>query len=110
MENVLVILNKEWLELRQQRGLILSIVLPPFIFTVLPIVLFYLVGHSSNVGPANISGTALASRPELTGLSNKELVQAYMGIQFTTIYLLLPTLIPSIIASYSIVGEKTSRT
>jgi ABC-2 type transport system permease protein len=39
-----------------------------------------------------------------------EFGQAVVGQQISLVFLLLPMILPSVIASYSIVGEKTSRT
>jgi ABC-2 type transport system permease protein len=43
-------------------------------------------------------------------MSSIELGQALIGQQMSVLFLLMPLLVPSIIASYSIVGEKTRRT
>src|SRR6266700_1710159 len=80
MDKILVILQKEWLEIRQQRGLMLCVLLPPLLFTLIPLGIIYLSGSL---------------------VSN--------GSQFYIFYVLLPVLITSFIASYSIVGEKTSK-
>ncbi len=109
MGNMWIILNKEWLEIRQQRGLLLSVILPPFFFALLPIVLIIV---SSRFPQAATSSRTVSTLPIpiLSGLSAKEMAQALIGLQFSIIYLILPVLVPSIIASYGIVGEKTNHT
>ena len=47
MNKIAVILQKEWLELRQQRGLLLGVILPPLLLTVLPLGTAYGLGHIS---------------------------------------------------------------
>ena len=43
-------------------------------------------------------------------MGQAELGQAIMGQAFSSMFLLMPMILPSIIAAYSIVGEKTNRT
>lgn len=106
MKKALIVLEKEWLELRLQRALLLAtLVLPPLI-TVLAIAGFFAVGKLS-------SGVSLPAAPlpaEFAGLTLLEVGQALIGKQFSTLFLLLPIFIPSVLASYAIVGEKRERT
>ena len=106
MNKILVILQKEWIEIRQQPVLLISMILPPLLFTALPLIVFVLVGSGSTHGHGNIP----LSNSALGGMSPNEAIQTATGMQFSIMYLLLPGLITSIIASYSIIGEKTSRT
>ncbi|MBF6613047.1 MAG: ABC transporter permease subunit [Chloroflexi bacterium] len=115
LNRIVLILRKEWLELRQQRGLIFGTLLPPLIFALLPIVLAYLAGHTSltSTTRSSLSPTPTATpgvNPSLAGLPGAELGQAIVGQQFSILLLLVPVIIPSVIASYSIIGEKTSGT
>ncbi|MDQ6693011.1 MAG: ABC transporter permease subunit [Chloroflexota bacterium] len=110
VNKIALILRKEWLELRQQRVLIITTIIPPLLFIILPILIAYVAGHTSPKGldgRVNQIGNII---PAFQGLNIYELGQAVIGQQFGVLLLLLPTIIPSIIASYSIVGEKTSRT
>ena len=107
MKNVFVILQKEWLEIRQQRGLLFTMALPPLLFTLLPIGILYV---STQVPAKSGTSSQAFPNPLLAGMTSRELGQTITGIQFSIMYLLLPLLIPSIIAAYSIIGEKTSRT
>src|SRR5581483_11883599 len=54
MHKIMVILYKEWLEIRQQRMLIISMVLPPLIFALLPLVVVYGVAHTGSTGNLNL--------------------------------------------------------
>jgi ABC-2 type transport system permease protein len=108
MNKALVVLRKEWLDLRQDTTLLLSTLVPPIILTVLPIAVTYLLGRVPDDDTAQL-GIAAAD-PTLAGLSNLELGQAVIGKQFALLFLLMPLFIPSIIAAYSIVGEKANRT
>lgn len=107
MNKVLILLRKEWLDIRLQRGLLLGIILPPLVFTLLPIIIFYVVAHVP--GGSKMNGVSTDTLG-LGNLSPAEFAQVLMGKQFSILYLLIPMIVPSVIAAYSIVGEKTSRT
>lgn len=102
MHKVVVILRKEFREILQQRILLFSVVLPPLFFAVLP--LFYL-----QLG-GNGSGASALKVPSLQGLTVHEYTQGLIGTAFSNLYILLAMIVPSTIAAYSIIGEKTNRT
>lgn len=110
MEKILIVLQKEWREIRQQRSLMLTILLPPLLFTLIPIVALSFVsqvsGSVTNIGSANLAKVI----PALAHMDQREMAQALIGMQMSILYVLLPAILTSVIASYSIVGEKTSRT
>jgi ABC-2 type transport system permease protein len=111
VNKTLVILGKEWLELRQDARILAGALAPALIFTLLPLGLVYLAGRVPTE-QLDIEEFArlIAANATLGGLTERELVQAIAGIQFSSFFILLPIIIPSVIASYSIVGEKTNRT
>ena len=106
MKKALVVLDKEWLELRLQRGLLLATLFLPPLITAVAIAGFFAVGKLT----ANTIGSAAPLPPEFASLSQFELGQAIVGRQFSTLFLLMPIFIPSVLASYAIVGEKRERT
>jgi len=109
MRNVLIVLKKEWLEITQQRILLLSVILPPLIFSLLPIALILLTSKVP-VAATRINSISALPIPTLAHLSPGELAQGVVALQFSVLYLVLPVIIPSVIAAYSIVGEKSNRT
>jgi ABC-2 type transport system permease protein len=106
------ILWKEWHELRQLKAIIWGTVGMPLLFTIIPLGALF----AMRVVPATESAEfddmirMLASDPGFNALSNAEKLQVAMGRPMSTLLLLLPVMIPSMVASYSIVGEKTSQT
>jgi len=112
MQKVIILLQKEWLEFKQQRGMLFSIILLPLLFTILPVAIFAISRFANLSGVVNGVSTSsgIGKLPALAGLTPQELVQAVGGLQYSLFYILLPLMLPSIIASYSIIGEKTSRT
>jgi len=111
MHNITVLLHKEWLEFKQQRALLLSIVFVPLLLTLIPLVALFAIGMDTSAGnPDNVTRELMTRNPAFAGMSEAEAVQSVMGQAFSSMFLLLPMLLPSIIASYSIVGEKSNRT
>lgn len=112
MEKALIILQKEWRELTQQRGLMLSITLLPLLFTLIPVVIFAVARFADLKGVVSGVSTnaSIIKLPALAGMNAAEATQAIAGMQYSLFYILLPLMLPSIIAAYSVVGEKTSRT
>jgi ABC-2 type transport system permease protein len=102
MHKVLVILRKEFMEIVQQRILLLSILLPSLLFVVIPLIFLQRVGNGSQASSLNV--------PSLQGLTLHEYTQGVVGTTFSNIFLLLSMIVPSTIAAYSIIGEKNSRT
>ena len=107
MKKALIVLEKEWLELRLQRALLLATLFLPPLLTVLAIAVFVIIGV---VPAAGGGGRGLPPIPELAGLSPRELGQVLVGRQFSVLFLLVHIFIPSVLASYAIVGEKRERT
>jgi ABC-2 type transport system permease protein len=105
---ILAILWKEWLELRRERSMLVSLFLPPLLLTLMPIAIMATLRSAPDSDTAQL-GMALAD-PSLAGLTPIELGQAVLGKQFSLLMLLTPVLISGIIAAHSIVGEKNART
>ncbi len=102
MYKVLVILRKEFREILQQRILLFGILLPPLLFDVIPFIFLQKIGNGTRASTLSL--------PSLQGLSVHEYSQAVVATAFSNIYILLSMIVPSTIAAYSIIGEKSSRT
>ena len=106
MKKALIVLEKEWLELRLQRALLFATLFLPPLITFIAILGFFVIGKFA----ASTIRSAGPLPPEFASLSPLEIGQAIVGRQFSTLFLLLPIFIPSVLASYAIVGEKRERT
>lgn len=109
MRRVAVLLRKEWLELRQDRLILLGTFGPAVFLTLLPLLGLYAVRRAPD-GPPQDDNILAAANPALLGLTGREFGQAVLGLQVSVLFFLLPLIIPSVIAAYSIVGEKAGRT
>lgn len=111
-DRVRTVLARELLEIRKNRTLIFTIVLPPLLLMVLPLGILMAMGGSSlersNVTPDDIR-RYIQLMPELSGLPLGEVMQVVILRQFLTMYLILPLIIPTTIATASIIGEKELR-
>lgn len=113
MNKINVILRKEWQELRQEKALLLTTALLPLFFAVAPLLLeLVLKGMDLTDVQDEMQDFSqlLTINPAFRGMDLLEFAQAVVGQQISLVFLLLPMILPSVIASYSIVGEKTSRT
>lgn len=110
MNKIALILRKEWLELRQERLLVLTTFFLPLLFSVGPVLLAFGLNNSDGAGSVKGIPPLADVNPALKGMNALELAQAVSGQQTALLLLLLPTIITSVVASYSVVGEKTSRT
>ena len=104
---VWTILRREWIETIRNRLLVSTIVLPPILLTVAPILLAGVIGERAL--PPALAAQILAQKPEWIGFSAGELAGAFAVQQFLVFFLLMPAYIPLSIATFSIIGEKQAR-
>ncbi len=101
------ILRREWLETLRNRLLVSTILVPPFVLTVAPIILAGAVGGEEL--PPPLAQQVIAQRPEWASFTPGELAGAFAVQQFLVFFLLMPAYIPLSIATFSIIGEKQAR-
>ena len=104
---VWTILRREWSETIRNRLLLSTILLPPLLLTVAPLVLASAV--ESEALPPELVRQVLDQRPEWAALTPGELAGAFAVQQFLVFFLLMPAYIPLSIATFSIIGEKQAR-
>lgn len=109
MKKTLIVLEKEWLEIRLQRSLVLSSFLLPPAVTLLVLGIYAAAGLFPGSAQMNLP-PGVKLDPALAEMSPRELGQTIIGKQFSIMFMMLPIFIPSVIASYAIVGEKRDRT
>jgi ABC-2 type transport system permease protein len=104
---VWTVLRREWYETVRNRLLMSTIILPPILLTVAPIVLASAVGERAL--PPELAHQVLEQRPEWSSFTPAELAGAFAVQQFLVFFLLMPAYIPLSIATFSIIGEKQAR-
>jgi ABC-2 type transport system permease protein len=103
MSKVWLVLHKELRELLPQRVLLFSISLLPLILLIMSGVLLAKPLTGARL-PAQVSD------PRFAGLTSFQVQKVLVSLQFRMILLFQSLILPAIIASYSIVGEKNNRT
>ncbi|MDH5505683.1 MAG: ABC transporter permease subunit [Anaerolineae bacterium] len=106
MKKIWILTRKEWAEVFKNRFVLFTVAFMPILFTILPlIILSQAAGEISAMGdvPPEFSAYCDSS-------SGGECAQSFILSQFLILFLIMPVMIPATIASYSIVGEKTTRT
>lgn len=104
---VWAVVARDWDETLRNRLLLATIVVPPVLLTIVPVIVGAIVQNQPL--PEQLARQALVQRPEWANLTPGELTAAYGIQQFLIFFLMMPAYIPLSIASYSIIGEKTSR-
>ncbi|MDH3943845.1 MAG: ABC transporter permease subunit [Anaerolineae bacterium] len=105
MQKIITVTRKEWAEVFKNRFVLFTVAFMPLLFTILPLILVSqgeAMGGTGDIPPEIVEMCA--------DLGGEECIQSFLVQQFVVFYMIIPIMIPVTIASYSIVGEKTTRT
>ncbi len=106
---ILTIVDKEWAEVFKNRLVLFTVSFMPLLLTILPLAMLYFTGASGE----DLVGDSADIPPQffqMCGqLSPIECMQYFLINQFLLMFMMMPLIIPTAIAAYSIVGEKTTR-
>jgi ABC-2 type transport system permease protein len=111
MKKIETIIRKEWAEVFKNRMVLFTVAFLPLLLTAIPLIMLYTMGSSI---PADMSSD-LGEMPAQVeafcpgNVSGGECMQVYLISNFMLMFMMIPLVIPVTIASYSIVGEKTTR-
>jgi ABC-2 type transport system permease protein len=107
---ITTLIKKEWAEVFKNRFVFFPVAFMPVIFTAIPLAILYSIRSSGEVGDISIE-ELYAQAANLCGNMNiMECNQFVIITQFMPLFMMMPVIIPITIASYSIVGEKATRT
>jgi ABC-2 type transport system permease protein len=109
MDKIKTIIRKEWAEVFKNRMVIFTVIFLPLIMTVLPLVILFAMRGSSSLSAASNEMPEQFNAFCPANLSGGDCFQVYLVSEFMLMFLITPLAIPTTIASYSIVGEKTTR-
>src|SRR5262245_19223671 len=109
LQRIQTIIDKEWAEVFKNRLVLFTVVFLPLLFVVLPL--------GALAGTRVAGGSAAPGRGDLPpqfaaacgSLAPGDCLQYFILNQFMILFMIMPLVIPISIASYSIVGEKTTR-
>ncbi|HUS13763.1 MAG TPA: ABC transporter permease subunit [Chloroflexia bacterium] len=116
VEIVATLVRKELAQALRNRMTLMTLAISTIAFTLLPLIIAYGLGSA---GPLqNINKRAIDPQqleligrafPQLAGLAPSDQVQALLLSGMQSLFLLIPLMIPMIIAVYSVIGEKQNR-
>jgi ABC-2 type transport system permease protein len=106
---VRAVVGREFAELIRNRLLLFTIIVPPVILTIAPLIVGTLVQGGERPLPDSLLRQILAQRPDWASFTPREIVAAFTIQQFLIYFLILPAYIPLSVATFSIIGEKQSR-
>ncbi len=108
MERIKTLIDKEWAEAFKNKMVLGTVVFLPLIFMVVPLFQLALMRNLPASKLNDVPSTILAVC-QLQNLTPSECMQGFLVNQFLLLFLLIPLAVPVTIASYSIVGEKSTR-
>lgn len=110
MHKTWTLMRKEWAEIFKNRFVFFAVAFLPLLFTALPI--GFLLAVRSGTSEVNSAMEEIPAEFSALceGLNGTECTQYFLVNQFMLLFMMLPVIIPVTIASYSIVGEKSTRT
>jgi ABC-2 type transport system permease protein len=106
---VRAVIGREFAELLRNRVLLFTIIVPPVVLTIAPIVVGTFVQGGERPLPEALLRSILAQRPEWSSFTPREVAAAFTIQQFLIYFLILPAYIPLSVATFSIIGEKNAR-
>jgi len=108
MERIKTLVDKEWAEAFKNRMVLGTLVFMPLIFMIVPLLQLALM---RNIPASQLKQVpqAIMAVCQLQNFTPSECMQGFLVNQFLLLFLLIPLAVPVTIASYSIVGEKSTR-
>lgn len=110
MNKVRVLIGKEWSEVFRNKFVMFTVIFVPLLFTAIPLIMLNGIKGSTDLEDFGLSEAMGQFAAICQGLSSSDCNQYIIVSQFMPLFLMMPVMIPMTIASYSIVGEKTTRT
>jgi len=108
MERIKTLVDKEWAEAFKNKMVLGTLVFMPILFMILPLFQLALM-RNIPASELNDMPSAILAVCQMQSFTPSECMQGWLVNQFLLLFLLIPLAVPVTIASYSIVGEKSTR-
>jgi ABC-2 type transport system permease protein len=110
VQRIWSVIDKEWREVFKNKFVLFTVSFLPLTLTALPLGILYAMRGSSDFQGATMGDMPPQFAALCGGMSGMECLQYYIVTQFILLYMMVPLIVSITIASYSIVGEKKTRT
>lgn len=111
MKKIWTLVRKEWAEVFKNRFVLFSVSFLPLLFTALPLIILYFSGTAEDFGDSAVVSDMPPQFARLcSDMTGNECMQYFIVTQFMLLFMMVPMIVPITFASYSIVGEKSTRT
>jgi ABC-2 type transport system permease protein len=110
MERIKAIIIKEWREVFKNKFVVFTVSFLPLMITALPLIILYFTGSAEDFTEMSMADLPPQFSSLCGGMSGGDCMLYFIITQFLLLYMMVPLIVPMTIASYSIVGEKTTRT
>ena len=108
MRQVLVIVRKEWADVRQNKLLLLSMAWLPLVMVVVPLGMIFVYGKMAP--HSGYQALAQFYAPIASGTNTNQILIEMTVKNWLALFLILPVFIPVMLAAHSVAGEKERRT
>lgn len=109
MRQFRAVLEKEWLDMVRNKLVFSVVIFIPLMTVSVPIIMLFVMSRIPAEQQNIREMERLLENPMFAGLQSMEALQAVMATNMMVLFLMMPLMVPVTIASYSIVGEKASR-
>ena len=110
MNKISAMVLKEWSEVFRNKFVLFTVLFVPLLMTAIPLVMLNAISGTDGVEALGLNMSDEQVAVLCGDLSSADCGQFVIISQFMPLFLMMPVMIPITIASYSIVGEKTTRT
>jgi ABC-2 type transport system permease protein len=110
MKKIRAIIIKEWREVFKNKFVLFTVSFLPLMITAIPLGILYFAGGSDDFQGLSTADLPPSFEMLCSGLNGGECMLYFIVTQFILLFMMVPVIVPMTIASYSIVGEKSTRT
>lgn len=110
MNKMLIIMEKEFEEMKKNKTMLATTIFIPLLFTIIPIALTLGVVYLPDMNSGDDISSFLKLIPGGDTMNVTEALLIFFTRAMMPFFMMLPAILPIMIASYSVVGEKKNRT
>lgn len=109
MRQFRAIVGKEWADMRRNKLVISVVIFVPLLMVAIPIVMLIVMSRTPISEQDLREVERMLANPLFAGMNSLDAMQSVMASNMMVLFLMMPLMVPVTIASYSIVGEKVTR-